>query len=235
MNIFDLMIIFALIFGIFMGWKRGFLRVVVSIVGLILVIALSFLLKNPISEVFYRYLPFINYGGSFSGVSSINIVVYELVAFIITFAILLTGYRITIGTTKIIDKIINSTQILKPHSKILGAIFGVIDSYIVTFIVLYILSLPLFNIELLNESWMANNMLDNTPVLSYVIDDKLSLYDEIKELKIQYVEQKDKVEFDRKLLKLLVKHKVISNDNVERLVERKKLKPELIENEKKGD
>ena len=235
MNIFDILIVVLLLIGAFMGWKNGFIKELIAIAGLMFVVSLSYILKNPISTVFYRHLPFINFDGTFKDVSSINIVIYEIIAFIIAFAVLYTGYKIIIGTTAVVDKILKATKVLGTHSKILGALFGIIESYIIVFIMLYILSLPLLSITTLNESWLANNILDNTPVLSYVVDDKLTLYDEINELKIQNTKQDDKKELDRKLLKLLVEHKVISKDNVYELVDIGKLNYELLDDEEQKE
>lgn len=229
MNIFDIMIILGLLFGMLIGWKHGFVRQIVSLVGLILVVILAFLLKNPISTVLYNYLPFFKYGGVFKEVSSINIVIYEFVAFAITFTILYILFKLIVSTTTIIDKILKVSKVLGTHSNILGALFGIIESYLIIFIVLYLFSLPIFNFKSLNESSLANTVLDNTPVLSYIIDDKLTLYDEINTLKIEYAKDDEKKELDRKLLKLLIDKKVISMNNVYDLVSKNKLDYELLE------
>ena len=48
MNIIDVVIIlFILLIGI-IGWHNGFIKTIVSAVGIILVFSLSFILKNPI-------------------------------------------------------------------------------------------------------------------------------------------------------------------------------------------
>ena len=235
MNFINAIIVLALIFGGFIGWKHGFVKQVISVVGLFVVVIISYLLKNPISKVFYKFLPFIHYGGTFKNVSSINILIYEIIAFAIAFSILYTGFKILVGTTSIIKKVLNANRKLGTHSNILGALFGVIEAYLLLFIGLYILSLPLFNIKQLSESSMANSILDNTPVLSYVIDDKLTLYEEINELKLNYAQDDDHTELDRKLLKLLVDNKVISMDNVYELINQGKIDYKLIEEEKEDN
>lgn len=231
MNFINVIIILGLILGGFLGWKHGFVKQVISVAGLFVVVVVAYFLKNPISKVFYRFLPFIHYGGQFKNVTSINILIYEIIAFAIAFSILYTGFKILVGTTSIIKKVLDVNRKLGKHTNILGALFGVIEAYLLLFIGLYILSLPLFSIKQLSESSMANSILDNTPVLSYIIDDKLKLYEEINELKLNYAQEEDHVELDKRLLKLLVDNKVISMDNVYELINQGKIDYKLIEDE----
>ena len=65
-------IIFILI-GAIAGFKAGFFRKTVDFVGMIIVIVLSFYLKNYVSYFMYTFLPFFNFSGAFSGLEVINI------------------------------------------------------------------------------------------------------------------------------------------------------------------
>ena len=88
MNIVDLIIIIVILFGAVIGFKRGFTKSLVSAVGLIAIVIIAFLLKNPVSTVLYEHLPFFQFGGVIKGVTVLNIALYELLAFIIVLAIL---------------------------------------------------------------------------------------------------------------------------------------------------
>ena len=84
MNIVDVIILLFLGLGAVTGFIRGFFKQTVISVGTILVIVLSFILKNPLSMILYENLPFFKMGG----LTSLNILLYETFAFIICVAIL---------------------------------------------------------------------------------------------------------------------------------------------------
>ena len=103
MNVVDVLIIIFLIFGIFIGFKRGFTRQLVSLVAIFMILILSFLLKNPISVFLYNNLPFFNFGGVFKDITVLNILLYETIAFFIIFFLLTIIFRILIKITKIFE------------------------------------------------------------------------------------------------------------------------------------
>lgn len=166
MSVLDIVILIILAFGFLLGFKRGFTRELVSLVGIFVIIVLSFLLKNPVSVFFYNNLPFINFGGFFKDITVINILVYEVLAFFCVFFILTFVFKILICVTKVFEGILKATIILGIPSKILGGILGVIQSLIYIFIVLYILNLPTLNIDL--NSKVADTILNKTPILNSV-------------------------------------------------------------------
>ena len=55
----DLIILFILITGIGIGIKRGVIKSAVMFFGTIIVLILSFLLKNPVAHILYSIFPFI--------------------------------------------------------------------------------------------------------------------------------------------------------------------------------
>ena len=108
----DIIILIFLAFGALLGFKRGFTRQLVALVGLVVIIILSFLLKNPISVLLYNNLPFFNLGGVFKDITILNILIYEAIAFLIVFSILSIVYKILIRITNIFEKILKATIIL---------------------------------------------------------------------------------------------------------------------------
>ena len=62
-NIIDTVIVLFVMMGAIVGMKRGVIKQSVMTVGLILVLVLSFLLKNPVSALMYKYMPFISFHG----------------------------------------------------------------------------------------------------------------------------------------------------------------------------
>ena len=140
MNIIDIGIILFILSGAIIGLKRGFTKQLVSSIGFILIVILSFILKNPVSIFFYEHLPFFKFSGIIKGVTVLNIALYEIFAFFIVFSILTIVYKFLLLATSIFEKVLKATIILGIPSKILGAILGFIQYFILAFIILYVLN-----------------------------------------------------------------------------------------------
>ena len=229
MSMVDIIILIFLIFGALIGFKRGFTRQLVSLVGIFVILILSFLLKNPISVFLYNHLPFFNFGGIFKDISVLNILVYEVIAFFIVFFVLTIVFKLLLGITKIFEKILNATIILGIPSKILGAILGVVQNYIYAFIIIYIFSLPVFNIDIISDSKVVNIILNKTPILNKICDETLDVFNEVIELKNEYKTTTNVKNFNQKTLNIMIDKGVITKENAQELIKKEKIKGITIE------
>ena len=123
MNILDSVILVLFIVGIMGGIKKGFIKGTVALIGTIIVFVLAFYLKNPIAKLFYTYLPFFDFGGKVV----INILLYELLAFLIMTSLLGVILGILLKISGFIEKIFNITIVLGLLSKLAGAILPYIS------------------------------------------------------------------------------------------------------------
>lgn len=220
MNIFGVIVILLIISSGVMGLKKGFLKESVVFIGTILVYIISFLLKDKIGLVLCKWFPFF----SFDGLQTLNILVYQLIAFIFIATILFSIATIIFKLTGIIQKLVDITIILTLPSKILGFIFGILEGYIVMFLILIILAIPLRNLELFKESTVVTKIMYNSPILSKTlggvpktIEDILDVTTEIQ--KTDY--NKNKVALD--IMKIELDHNIISKEDTLDLIERGKL------------
>ena len=220
MNIFSVIVILLIISSGVMGLKKGFLKESVVFIGTILVYIISFLLKDKIGLVLCKWFPFF----SFDGLQTLNILVYQLIAFIFIATILFSIATIIFKLTGIIQKLVDITIILTLPSKILGFIFGILEGYIVMFLILIILAIPLRNVELFKESTVVTKIMYNSPILSKTlggvpktIEDILDVTTEIQ--KTNY--NKNKVALD--IMKIELDHNIISKEDTLDLIERGKL------------
>ncbi len=221
MNILDALIIIFLILGIMAGLRRGFVRQVVLLLGLIIVLVLSFYLKNPVASFLYKHLPFFKFNGLIKGVSVINILLYELIAFLVVFSILYLILRIILKITGLIESLLKATIILGFVSKILGGIVGLIESYIIVFIILFVANQPFIHLSGLDDSIVAQKILEYTPVMSSATKDTRKVINEISDLSGSY--KSNSKEFNDKAIDLFVKYSIISKENVEYLREKGKI------------
>ena len=117
MNIVDVVIILVLVLGLVVGAKKGFTRQLVDTVGTIAVIVLSFLLKGYVSSILYKFCPFFHFSGNLEGITSLNLLLYEVVAFFILFIILSSILKVLKLTTNIFEKFLKMTIVLGIPSK----------------------------------------------------------------------------------------------------------------------
>lgn len=224
MSIVDIIIVVFILFGGLIGFKRGVMNEFVKATSFVIITVLAFLFKNPLSIIFYENLPFFKFGGVFKGVTVLNIALYELIAFFIVFLILTIVWKLIYFATSIIQKIVNATIILGLPSKILGFIIGVIEYYLITFVVIYVLTLPLFSFKLITESKYALTILNDTFIVSDIVDSNDSFIDEFMGLKDKYKNSDSATSFNYETLDLFLKYDVISVDSVIKLKEKNKLK-----------
>lgn len=224
MNVVDILILIFLVFGALLGFVRGFTKQLVSLLGIFVILVLSFILKNPISVLLYNNLPFFNFGGIFKDITVLNILVYEVLAFFIVFFALTIVFKILLRITSVFEKILTATIILGIPSKILGMILGIVESLVYVFIALYILSLPVISFNPIKDSKVSNIILTKTPMLSMVCDKTLETFNEIIELKEEYETTNNIKEFNTKALKVMVDRKVITKENAQSLIKKGKIK-----------
>lgn len=238
MNIVDIIIIIFLAFGALIGFKRGFTKQLISSIGLIAVVILAFIFKNPVSTLLYENLPFFKFGGIFKGVTVLNILIYEVIAFFLVLAILMIILKILLFISGIFERFLNMTILLGFPSKILGAVLGILENFIIAFVVLYILTLPIFNIKGLEESKIKNTILKKTPILSTQIDKSIKVIDEFVKLKDKYETAVDSASFNLEALDLLLEYKITTVSSVEKLLEQDKLQmtgvDEILEKYREG-
>lgn len=221
MNILDAVIIVFLLIGALAGYRRGLIKQAVLLVGLVAVLILSFFIRVPVSTFMYKNLPFINFGGIFQGISVLNILLYEVIAFLIVFSILYLILRLLIKISGLIEKLLRATIILGFFSRIGGMIVGAIESYVIVFMVLFIANLPFLNINGLENSRYADKILENTPVLSGMTVKFRKVSDEIESI-IESYKGKD-INFNEKTIEILIKYDIVSEDNINMLKEKGKL------------
>lgn len=222
-NVFDIGIILLLVMGIVVGLKRGLIKEAASLIGIIIVFILSFTLKDYLGNLLCTFMPFFEFKGAIEGLSVLNIFMYQMIAFLIVFGILLTLYEIIIKLSKFINKLVNITIILIIPSKILGAVFSLIKTYIILTAVFLILMIPIGHSEVFRDSTLINIMLYKTPIISNYISNFSKPINEIYDL-LKDIKNKDNKEINTEALDIMLKYDVVSKETITNLVKLNKLK-----------
>ena len=222
MGTIDLIIIILLLIGGVVGFKEGAIKKLTSFIGLFVVVVLAFILKNKLSVYFYENLPFLDLWGVFKGVQILNVVFYELVAFVIIASVLMIGYRLLLIITGLIEKILKATVILSIPSKLLGFVIGIIESYVWIYIFIFILTLPVVNFKEVYTSKIANSMLKDTPILSTFTSKTVDVYNDIYKI---VVNRKDKTnkELNEETMDLMLNYDIITKESAQKLIDSNKV------------
>ena len=222
MNVVDVIIIALLILGGVAGFKAGVIKKLTDFIGMFVVIILAFYLKNYISVIMYENLPFFNFFGLINGIDALNILLYEVIAFLVIFIALLFVLKVVLMLTGLVEKILKATVILSIPSKLLGIVVGVIEMYVYLFLILVIASLPIFDSSFLKDSKMNNFILNNTPVLSGVSEEIIDIYGDVYNI-IDNRKNKTNEQLIEEILKVLIDKKVVTKESAKKLVDKNKI------------
>lgn len=215
MNIVDAIVIIILLAGLVVGFKRGVIKQTVKFLGSIGVIVGSVILKTPVAMFLSATFPFIK----FNGLSSLNILLYEVVAFVLVLIILTIIFKLLCLISGWIEKLFKATIILSIPSKILGAIVGLFEAYLVVFVLFILLSSPIFNFKLVNDSKSKDFILNKTPILSILSENIVNTFEEVWELRNS--EEKDNL--DQKIYEILMENKIINKETIDKMIESGKI------------
>ena len=141
MNVVDIIILVLLVLGAISGFRAGVIKKTTDFIGMFVIVIIAFSLKNKLSVIMYENLPFFNFGGFIKGMDAINILLYELVAFLVVFIALLFILKVVVMVTGLFERFLKATVILSIPSKILGIFVGIIEAYVYVFLVLIVITL----------------------------------------------------------------------------------------------
>lgn len=165
----SLVIILVLIFGVLRGLKRGFVLQLMHFASFIISFVVAVIFFRDLAEHLALWIPYPDLGddslwGIFLHTMPLENAFYNGISFAIIFF-----------ATKIILQIITSMldflanlPVLRSVNKLLGAVLGFFEVYLVTFIVLFILALiPVGSIQThISSSLLATLIVEHTPFLS---------------------------------------------------------------------
>lgn len=224
-NVIDIIIILLFLIGIVSGIKNGVVKGTISLIGTIVVFVLAFYLKNPLASFFFEHLPFLSI---FKGADIINIMFYELIAFLIMISLLSIILGILIKISKIIERLFNFTVILGVISKLLGAIIGFAETYLIVFALIVIVSQPFMIGNEIYKSKLASLIANKSFILTNISKKSINTFNEVYDLKNKY--KSDNVRFNYEALDVMMKYDFITVDSVIKLKEKDKLKIKGIDN-----
>ncbi len=215
-------IVIYIFFEVYAGWKKGFFESSIRFLGVILAVIGAYLLKDSVSVLMYTHLPFFEFGGLFKGVSSLNIILYELIAFVAVFILLMLVVKIICKITGLIDKIMSLVFFLGIPNKILGGLVGFVQALVFLYFVIFGVKVVGNLVGMEMRPSLADVVVE-LPVLNNTFGDILSSLDDITALATEYENTKDKDEFNNKAIEILLEYEIITEDNLKLLIESGKI------------
>ena len=223
MNIIDIIVILLIAFSAYIGMKKGFVKSLVSFVGIVVVFILAYFMKNPIADWLCLNLPFFNFTGSFRGATILNVIFYQIVAFIIMFSLLMVAYHVIVRISGLVERLLKTSFILAVPTKIGGLIVGIFEGIVISLIAIVVLSLPVLKFNLVEDSAIRNYLYNVSPLIGNITGSMNESVDEILELKEKFNNNEDKEEFNLGALDIMLKHKAMKVSLAEKLVNSGKL------------
>ncbi len=221
-SLVDAFIVLFIIMGAIVGFKHGVIKEITQFIGLFVVIIISFILKDKLMVMFYENLPFFNFFGFIKGLDAINILFYQLLAFLVIFIALMFALKVLVVITGLVELLLKMTVFLSLPSKILGMVVGALEFYVYIFIVLYVLNMPIFNLTFVSDSKFGEEILENTPVLSGLVDSTVEVYSDVWDI-IRNRDDKSNKEVNTLVLATLLDNKLITIESARELVESNKI------------
>ena len=223
MNIVDVVIIFGLLLGGVSGWHNGFFKQSVTLVGTIICFILAWVFKDIIANFLSYTLPFFNFAGPFEGLTSLNIVLYQLLSFILLLILFTSVLVVLIKITNGFEKFLKFTIILGIPSNILGFIVGIIEAYVILFAILFFVNQPVFNLEIVNDSKLTTPILNSSPGLSNIVGNMNDAIGDIYDITKSYNVNQNPDSFNREVINTLLEHDVVDQEYVNTLREKGKI------------
>ncbi|GAE92710.1 possible colicin V production protein [Gracilibacillus boraciitolerans JCM 21714] len=171
----NIILIFLLIVGIFVGLRRGFILQVLHLIGFIVAFIVAAIYYDNLASKLELWIPYPEFMSDASWAVFLESLPLEAAYYnAIAFGALFFVTKIILQIVATMLDFVADLPILRLLNSWLGAILGFVEVYLLLFVVLYILALaPVAYIqELIDSSSIAAFIIEETPVLS----DKIATY-----------------------------------------------------------
>ena len=219
----DSILILFLLLGAVLGFKKGAIKSLVALIGTIVVVVVAYYLKNPVAELLLDYCPFLKFGGAWTGLVTLNILLYEAIAYLLVFVVLSSILSLLIKVSGILETILKMTIILGIPSKIIGAVLGFLEALVFSFIVLFILLQFNATSKMVSDSTLARSIIDKTPIIGHMVNDTYKAIQDINKLQDKYKNDNNKDAYNAEILTIMLKYEVVTPEVTQKLINNKKL------------
>ncbi|MDY0408614.1 CvpA family protein [Virgibacillus soli] len=165
----DFILVLLLIFGLLMGLKRGLILQVFHLIGFIVSFVIAIYYYKKLASKLVLFIPYPDLSDKSSWADFLQALPLETAFYnAIAFVIIFFAAKIALQIIASMLDFVASLPILNSVNKLLGALLGFIEVYLLSFITLFLLALtPVDAIQqYINNSSVALFIIEKTPVLS---------------------------------------------------------------------
>lgn len=164
MGLVDIIIIALSLVGFYLGWREGLIASLLRLIGSVLVFVIAYMLKTPISLALMESCPFISFGGVFEGVTSLNIMLYEGISFVLCIIVLSIILKVLIKVSGVFNDVFNTNFVTGMPNKIAGGLLGFVRFFTIAFFITFIASIIPQSTNYVYSSNLGPVILDKTPI-----------------------------------------------------------------------
>lgn len=226
--IISLIIILVFISDIVTGYKKGFLGTTLKFLKSVVALLFAYLFKSKLGTYLSINLPFFNLKGIFKGMDIVNVLIYELIAFIAIFAIVSLILKIIIDMFNIEEKLYSLIVRFHIPNNLIGGIFGGLKSIVVIYFVLSIFTAVANFVNIDTGNSLGEYVL-NIPVLKNSFGGTLDSLDEISELAVEYKNTQDKGVINGDAISILLENGILTEEQLSVLIESGKVEYSMDE------
>ena len=223
MNVVDICSIVIIILGALAGFKKGAIKGLIQLIGLIAIVIVSYQFKGYFANIMIKYLPFFNFSGPLKDLYAINFLIYEGIAFVVIFILLYCVLNILINLSGIIDLLIKMTIILEIPSKIIGIVIGAIESLMFVFVIAFALLQVGPTQKYIMESNFTRKIVERTPIVNSVFAQGIVASEEIYNTIKESQDAENKTEANLNIIRSLVRFGVVDARDIQIAINANKL------------
>jgi uncharacterized membrane protein required for colicin V production len=170
----DLVLLIILLVGFFTGLRRGFILQAVHMTGFIISFIVAYIYYDQLAPKLTLWIPY----PVLDDHSKLNMI-FEMTNMdqayyrVIAFAMIFFAVKIIVHVLGSMLDFVAHLPVLKQLNVIGGGLLGLIETYLIIFIILFIaVLLPIETVQsLINDSFIAQAMVKHTPVFSEMVKD----------------------------------------------------------------
>lgn len=223
MNIVDIVLIIIILFFGVLGFKRGVVKSLVQLVGTICITVIAYLLKDYLAKFLMGFMPFFNFTGIYAGITAMNVLIYEMLSFVVIFVILDCGLNILLSLSGFVEKILKFTIVLAIPSKIMGALLGLIEGLIFAFVLSFVaLHLPQTE-KYVMDSKLSIVILERTPFVGNTMKSTTLALQDIQKILKDVKKGDNKNAINAEVVQELIRYNIVPRETIHDLIKKKKI------------
>lgn len=169
----SILLLLILVFGFFMGMKRGFILQLMHLLGFIIAYIVAVVYYKTLAPHLVSWIPYPEASSDQSWAVFLNSMPLENAFYnAIAFALIFFGVKIILQIIASMLDFVARLPVLKQLNKLLGAVLGFVEVYLIIFVLLYIIALvPIGKIQgYIADSFVATQIVEHTPFLSSAME-----------------------------------------------------------------